>query len=527
MPVTIVVSEPDVPPVFNQSPLHLGGLPAEKSFSTSLSTFVTDPADVLVFSKMGGPAWLSVSPEGELSGNPVLANLGPQSVAVSVVDGAGNRIDGQFLFEVTAPVDVAGFVTPITDAFTFHQGGRVESGDASNASSSDDSYLVLSESLWSMMAQLGYSWSLPAPRHRLATLRVEAHRPVNSDGEDFQFGVSTDGGQTFLYPSELLVTKAADDDVAQTFTFVTGDSGSVIVRVMDTYTGDFFGIQDKLYIDLIEIEFAGNSTPQVEAATFQVSSDSDPGTLVGTIKAHDSDAGQSLAFSIIRGNEAGLFAISGDGLLSIAGDISASAGTHELTVIAIDNGLPALGSHAVVTVEIVTPMIDLVVAAGETRVIDSSGSRYSSISNDGILIVSSDLVIEGDFSNRGILVISGGSPVVVNGTLSNSGVVDAINWTGEWQEEWVNNGKVLDKQSVRILSAEVNEGQFAVTVSGYNGHAFHLETSSSPGGPWQATGSSELGSGDLLDPPAVRLSAPVQESRRFFRVAITSGRKFD
>ncbi|RYD67205.1 MAG: cadherin repeat domain-containing protein [Verrucomicrobiaceae bacterium] len=279
-----------------------------------------------------------------------------------------------------------------------------------------------------------------------------------------------------------------------------------------------------MYIDLLEIEFAGNSAPQVEPETFQVSSEAAPGTLVGMVEAHDPDPGQSLIFSIVRGNEAGLFAISGDGMLSIAGDISASGGKHELTVVAIDNGLPELGGHSVVTVNIVSPISDLVVATGETRLIDSSGSRYSSISNDGVLIVSSDLLIDGNLSNRGILVISGGSSVAVNGTFSNSGVVDAINWTGEWQEEWVNNGKVLDRHSVRILSAEVYEGQFAVTVPGYNGHAFLLETSSSPSGPWQATGSSVLGSGDLLDPPAVRLSAPAQEIRRFFRVAITSNR---
>jgi hypothetical protein len=64
------------------------------------------------------------------------------------------------------------------------------------------------------------------------TFSVEAYHTANTGGDDFVFAYSTNGVN---YTNMLTVTKTADDDTPQTFSMPAGLSGTVYVRVMDTY----------------------------------------------------------------------------------------------------------------------------------------------------------------------------------------------------------------------------------------------------------------------------------------------------
>lgn len=79
------------PPEFGGNPLLLPDAVVEIEASGDLAGFVLDPdwSDVLTFSKVSGPAWLSVAPDGSLSGIPALMDTGTNQFTVRVEDEAG------------------------------------------------------------------------------------------------------------------------------------------------------------------------------------------------------------------------------------------------------------------------------------------------------------------------------------------------------------------------------------------------------------------------------------------------------
>ncbi|HEX7262376.1 MAG TPA: cadherin domain-containing protein, partial [Luteolibacter sp.] len=121
-------------------------------------------------------------------------------------------------------------------------------------------------------------------------------------------------------------------------------------------------------IDDVRIHYAGlavadavamynsglNNAPKMASASFTVAENCANGTTVGTVLATDSDAGQTLAYSIVGGNVGNRFAIN-----SSSGVITATGGlNHELidsfmlTVRAIDNGSPGASCDATVVIGI-------------------------------------------------------------------------------------------------------------------------------------------------------------------------------
>lgn len=69
--------EPDIPI------LHIAGLP----YSATTATNATDlNGDALAFAKVSGPVWLTVAPNGSLSGTPLLSDSGTNSFVVSLTD---------------------------------------------------------------------------------------------------------------------------------------------------------------------------------------------------------------------------------------------------------------------------------------------------------------------------------------------------------------------------------------------------------------------------------------------------------
>ncbi len=63
----------------------------------------TNANEILTFSKVGGPAWLSVAPTGALSGAPALGDAGTNLITVRVTDSAGFADDATLRIKVASP----------------------------------------------------------------------------------------------------------------------------------------------------------------------------------------------------------------------------------------------------------------------------------------------------------------------------------------------------------------------------------------------------------------------------------------
>jgi hypothetical protein len=82
---------PNQAPVFTADPIAKAAATEDSAYSGSLSGDASDPdaGETLTFSKVSGPAWLSVASNGALSGTPANANVGPNSFTVRVTDAGG------------------------------------------------------------------------------------------------------------------------------------------------------------------------------------------------------------------------------------------------------------------------------------------------------------------------------------------------------------------------------------------------------------------------------------------------------
>lgn len=76
------------PPAFTADPIVLAQAALDVPYSGSISGYVDYAGDSLTFSKVDGPAWLTVAANGDLSGTPSASNAGLNLFTVQVSEGA-------------------------------------------------------------------------------------------------------------------------------------------------------------------------------------------------------------------------------------------------------------------------------------------------------------------------------------------------------------------------------------------------------------------------------------------------------
>lgn len=77
-----------IPPVFLSDPLVKMDAIQDQQYSGSIAADVYDEnGDILTFEKTGGPAWLTVSEDGQLGGTPLASDVGLNTFTVDVFDG--------------------------------------------------------------------------------------------------------------------------------------------------------------------------------------------------------------------------------------------------------------------------------------------------------------------------------------------------------------------------------------------------------------------------------------------------------
>ncbi|MCA9030549.1 MAG: cadherin domain-containing protein, partial [Planctomycetaceae bacterium] len=103
-----------------------------------------------------------------------------------------------------------------------------------------------------------------------------------------------------------------------------------------------------------------NNTPVVMPALFAVAENSGNGTIVGSVSASDADPNQTLTYSIASGNTGNAFSInSSTGEIAVANMAALDFETtpvFQLTIQALDNGLPAESGSATVTVNLLNEL---------------------------------------------------------------------------------------------------------------------------------------------------------------------------
>jgi hypothetical protein len=250
---------PNRAPAFTGDPLAKSPATEDSGYSDSLAADASDPdfGDSLTFTKLGGPAWLSISSTGSLGGTPSNDDVGSNSFSVRVADGAGLNDIATVTIQVINTNDAPVFASdPMT--------GSEATEDAA------------------------YSMSLAGSA---------------SD---------VDGGNTLTYskvagPDWLIV--AADGTVSGTPGNSDVGPNSFTVRVSDTASAHDDAVLS-LTVANVNDDPAFNSdplvgTPAIEDAAYA-------GTLVET--AADPDAGDTLGYSKVSGPA--WLTVASDGTLS-------------------------------------------------------------------------------------------------------------------------------------------------------------------------------------------------------------------
>ena len=165
---------------------------------------------------------------------------------------------------------------------------------------------------------------------------------------------------------------------------------------------------------------------------------------------------------------------------------------------------------------------DLVVTTGETLVAPNQTVTYKNLLNDGTLTFhAGTTTITGNATNHGILLLTGDAILNAAGTFTNTGVIDIINWTGTLPPALVNSGTILDRSAIRVLSTATTATHFTLSVPGYAGHLYQLESKTDLSAAWQPEGSPVAGTGGAINPPALQFNPTRAGSRNFYRVVVT------
>jgi arylsulfatase A-like enzyme len=95
----------NTPPSFISDPILKAAAATNVSYAGTLADSASDAdaADTLTFSKLAGPDWLSVAPDGALSGAPVATNLGAGYFTVQVSDNHGASATAKLQISVAPP----------------------------------------------------------------------------------------------------------------------------------------------------------------------------------------------------------------------------------------------------------------------------------------------------------------------------------------------------------------------------------------------------------------------------------------
>ena len=148
------------------------------------------------------------------------------------------------------------------------------------------------------------------------------------------------------------------------------------------------------------------------------------------------------------------------------------------------------------------------------------GSLQGDLINHGTVLAdnTSPILIDGTITNSGTVRMTNGS-ISSTGWFINNGLLDIINGPQTLPPNFLNNGTVLDSRSVRITATSIVDSSFILSVSSVTGHNYQMQRAETLSGPWSNVGTPQAGSGAVLQfsDPAGATGA----QKRFYRIQIT------
>lgn len=129
----------------------------------------------------------------------------------------------------------------------------------------------------------------------------------------------------------------------------------------------------------------------------------------------------------------------------------------------------------------------------------------------------STLSVTGDIVNNGTLRIAGNTALNTTGTLTNNGVLDLLTSASSLPADFVNNGVVITNTQRVITSAAKVGNDFVCTCTGYAGHTYQLQMSSTLTGGWTDVGSPIAGTNVPIE---WTVTNGAVGAARFFRVLV-------
>jgi hypothetical protein len=153
--------------------------------------------------------------------------------------------------------------------------------------------------------------------------------------------------------------------------------------------------------------------------------------------------------------------------------------------------------------------------AGWLKLADS----FSIASNcTAVVKPSARLEIATNLVNSGVLRLSGNAVLSIGGTITNTGTLDVMAWSGTLPPGLVNLGTILDRSLLQITSASVNASNLNVTIQGYTGHNYQLQYQDNLGGStWTNSGIPVAGTNAPIN---FTDSTIAGTQHRFYRVSV-------
>ncbi len=127
------------------------------------------------------------------------------------------------------------------------------------------------------------------------------------------------------------------------------------------------------------------------------------------------------------------------------------------------------------------------------------------------------LNITGNVTNSGTMRLTGGAALTVSGTFVNNGLLDIMTGTQTLPANFINNGIVLDSSAVRVATIGKTSTTFTVTIQGYAGHAYQLQSADTLSGPWTDIGPAQSGTNSQL---TFQDSSSATAPRKFYRIRV-------
>ena len=285
--------------------------------------------------------------------------------------------------------------------------------------------------------------------------------------------------------------------------------------------------------------FTGGGTAYLGAltggpGTFLSSSDqtSNPGSIVayivgalnldtifaGTI----SDVGRAQLLALTKIGS-GIWTLSGNS--AYRGSTLVGAGTLQITG-SINSANQVIVSN-IATLDLAGTITANAVQINAGGTLTACGIINGNLLNNGTVFSSCglghSLTINGNVTNNGTMQILSGTALAVSGTFVNNGLLDLLAGAQNLPANFINYGTVLLATDLVINSFTQSVGTFSVTIHGYTGHTYRLQSSATlNNATWHNVGPPQDGTGSILTFTDSGQSMNPQGFYRFLRLRKSS-----